>query len=320
MYRKIMAPNDGSPNSLNATLRAARLARHHRAELRIVRVSNPTILIDVLVVPGDPELQQKAIDDQLASDMRDLEALGRKCRRAGVKPVVTAVLEGVPGPTLKDYADASGVDLIVMASHSRGEIARVLLGSVTDYLTRHTEIPVFVVKNDIRMTDPDEAVFNRIVVPMDGSEAAEKILPQVAALATTPYTTVNLVQVLTPETYAQKKIMDPVLPWWESEFNRADDYLEHTAAYLREHDIAVVTDVILAEDVPGAILKHAKQYRSDLLALTTSGMGGIKRLVLGSVADAIVRKSPVSVLVLHPSRSAALQLTPSEGASSCATT
>ena len=321
MYRKIMAPNDGSANSLNATLRAARLARHHHAELRIVRISNPTVLIDVLSVEGDQELHQKAIDDQLAADMRDMEALGRKCRRAGVPTVITALLEGVPGPALKDYAETAGVDLIVMASHSRGELARVVFGSVTDYLIRHCQAPVFVVKDDVAITNPDETIFNRVVVALDGSEMAEKVLPQVAAMATPPYTTVNLVQVLTPATYAQKRIMDPALPWWENEFTKADDYLEHTAAYLRNNGIAVVTDVILADDVAEAILKHAKQYRADLLALTTSGAGGIKRLVLGSIADAIVRKSPVSTLVFHPASSNVKpRLTMSSGATACATT
>jgi nucleotide-binding universal stress UspA family protein len=303
MYKIIMAPDDNSENSHNAVMRAAHLAKHYGAELRIVRVSTPMVVIQPLVAAADIETQQKVIDDQLAVDLRELEALARKCRHIGVKSVVTVLLEGSPGPALKDQAESAKVDLIVMASHSRGEVARVVLGSVTDFLIRNTSVPVFLIKGQKAIAYADETIFRRILVPLDGSELAEKVLPQVAAMATSPFTTVNLMQVLSPVTYSQKEIMDPALPWWENEFTKADDYLEHTAGYLRDHGIGVVTDVVLDVDVVNAILKHVRENRADLIALSSSGKGGIKRFVFGSVSDAIVRRAPVSVLVVHPNGS-----------------
>ena len=303
MYKIIMAPNDSSANAQNALMRAAHLAKHYGSELRIVRVSNPVVVIQPLVAAADLEMQQKVVDEQLAVDLHELETIARKCRRLGVKSVVTVLLEGTPGPALRDHAESANVDLIVMASHSRGEVARIVLGSVTDYLIRNTSIPVFVIKGQKAISSLDEGIFNRILVPLDGSELAEKILPQVAAMATSPFTTVNLLQVLSPVTYSQRKIMDPALPWWENEFNSADDYLEHTAGFLRDHGIGVVSDVVLDVDVADAILKHAKEHRADLIAICTSGTGGIKRLVFGSVADQIVRNSPISVLAVHPDSS-----------------
>lgn len=320
MYKIIMAPNDNSANARNALMRAAHLAKHYDAELRIVRVSTPMVVIQPLSAMADLEVQQKAIDDQLAVDLRELEALARKCRRIGVKSVVTVLLEGSPGPALRDHAEIAKVELIVIASHSRGEITRVMLGSVTDYLIRNTRIPVFVIKGQKAISTEDETIFRRIVVPLDGSDLAEKVLPQAAAMATGAFTTVNLVQVLSPVTYSQKQVMEPALPWWENEFTTADDYLEHTAGYLRHHGIAVVTDVILAVDAAEAILKHAADHRADLITLSTSGTGGIKRLLFGSVADQIVRRSPVSVLVIHPDAADMSVRDTISGANACAIT
>lgn len=300
MYKIIVAPNDGSPNAFVALTRAARLAKHYASELRIVRVSNPTILIQPFGEAVDAELQQKAIDDQVDADMRELDALARKCRHMGALSVCPVLLKGSPGPALKDYVVQSDVDLIVISSHSRGEVSRIALGSVTDYLIRNTEVPVLIVKEPAAIVAPDEVMVRRIVVPLDGSHLAEQVLRQVAAMTTNGITTVNLVQVLVPSTYSQKRIMDSALPWWENEFTDSDGYLEHTAAYLRHDGISVVTDVILAEDVASAILKHAVQYRADMIAIASSGTGGLKRLMFGSVADEVARKSPVSVLVFHP--------------------
>ena len=82
-----------------------------------------------------------------------------------------------------------GADLIVMTSHSRGGLERLSLGSVTDYLIRDTHIPVLVVKPDVPLFDEASGVTSRIVVPLDGSEMAQEILPQVIALASASFGT-----------------------------------------------------------------------------------------------------------------------------------
>ncbi len=297
MYKTIMAPHDGSSHSTIALTRAMRLAKHFNAELRIVRVSEPVIVIDTVPGMATAQIDQQ---HQAALQLRELERFARKARGAGISSVVTALLEGIPGEVLAHYARQFEIDLIVMASHSRGEISRIALGSVTDYLARNTEIPVLIVKQAPNLVSRDEAIISRILVPLDGSALAEQVLGQVSALTTSPFTTVNLLQVLAPGDLSQQKIAERALPWWENEFADADDYLEHMAGLLRDSGIAVVTDVVLSGHVATAILKHAVTARADLIALTTSGTGGWKRLVFGSVADEVARKSPTSVLVYHP--------------------
>jgi len=141
-------------------------------------------------------------------------------------------------------------------------------------------------------------------VPLDGSELAEQILPDVASLALRLRATVSLLQVLTPITYSQEQIMQPGLPWWDADIATADAYLVRAASYLAEEGVAVSKDVILSDNVPTAILDYATRMRADLIAIATSGNGGMSRFVFGSVADEVTRKAQTSLLVFHPKASA----------------
>jgi len=180
---------------------------------------------------------------------------------------------------------------------------------VTDYLLRQTNVPVLVVKPPVSFigATPEETA-GRIVVPLDGSALAEQILPEVAALALRLNSSVVLLHVLTPVTYSQKEIMQPGLPWWDFDIAGADAYLVRTASYLTEQGVAVSTDVVLSEDIAGAILDYAARIRADLIAIATRGTGGVSRFVFGTVADEVARRSSTSLLVFHPKGAYAVNL------------
>ncbi len=300
MFKVIMAPTEGSESERAAISVAVKLAQRFDAELRLVRVEAPPLVVETL--PESPLLitEQTLLDERVAR-LRKLEALGTECRALGQIRVMTALEDGPVTPTLRDYATKFNVDLIVMSSHSRGGVKRVTLGSVTDYLIRNTNIPVLVVRapRSITGATPDQT-FSRIVVPLDGSALAEQILPEIAALASRFNSTVSLLQVLTPLTYSQREIMQPGLPWWDSDIAVADAYLARAASYLTEEGLTVSKDVILSEDVATAILDYSIRTRADLIALATSGSGGMSRFMFGTVADQVTRNSPSSLLVFHP--------------------
>ena len=301
MYKVIMAPTDGSATGQAAIALATRLAQRFEAELRLVRVDTPQMMIEPLAGTASFVSTEKALAESRLARLRKLEALGTECRTLGEIRVITALEDGPTAPTLREYAERFKVALIVMASHARGGIARITLGSVTDYLIRNTDVPVLVVKPQVSATAGavGESV-NRIVVPLDGSGLAEEILPQVALLASGLNATVSLLQVLTPVTYSQKQIMQPGLPLWNDDIAAANDYLEGVAAYLTEAGITVSKDVVLSESAVGAILDYATRARADLIAIATRGTSGLGRLVFGSVADEVTRKATTSILVFHP--------------------
>jgi nucleotide-binding universal stress UspA family protein len=306
-----MAPTEGSDTERAALTVAVKLAQRFDADLRLVRVEATPLVIEP--VPTRPVLAitELTLRDERLARLRKLEALGTQCRALGDIRVITALEDGPVAPTLRNYARKFNVDLIVLSSHSRGGLRRVTLGSVTDYLIRNTNIPVLVVKQPASFISatPEESV-SRIVVPLDGSPLAEQILPEVAALALRLNATVNLLEVLTPQTYSQEQIMQPGLPWWDSDIAIADEHLSRAARYLIAEGLAVSKDVVLSDDVATGILDYSTRTRADLIAVATSGRGGMSRFVFGTVADEITRKSPVSLLVFHPKQASLTDKTP----------
>ena len=300
MYKVIMVPTDGSGSEEAAIALAVRLAQRFEAELRLVRVDTPQLVIEPITSAAGFAQTQLAITEARLTRLRKLEALGAQCRALGEICVITALEDGPVSIVLKEYAERFHVDLIVMTSHLRGGVARMTLGSVTDFLARHTDIPVLVVKNRNLMISSGDN-FNRIVVPLDGSALAEELLPHLAALASYLNATVSLIQVLVPSGYAQKEMLEPAMPWWENEIAQSNEYLNAAADYLREAGATVSTEVILSDAVADAILDYVTRSRADLIAITTTGAGGLGRMIFGSVADEITRKATASVLVLHPS-------------------
>jgi Universal stress protein UspA and related nucleotide-binding proteins len=311
MHKVIMAPTEGSDNERAAISVAVKLAQRLDADLRLVRVETAPLVIETVAPTSVLMITEQTLRDERLARLRKLEALGTECRALGEIKVMTALEDGPVAPTLRDYAEKFNVDLIVMSSHSRGGVKRVTLGSATDYLVRQTNVPVLVVKPPVSFIGATpEQTFSRIVVPLDGSALAEQILPEVAALASRLNSTISLLQVLTPLTYSQKQIMQPGLPWWDTDIAMANAYLARAASSLTEEGLTVSNDVVLSDDIATGILDYSMRTRADLIAIATSGSGGMSRFVFGTVADEVTRKSPTSLLVFHPKRSAVTDNTP----------
>ena len=299
MYKVIMAPTAGDEIEKPAIAIAVRLARQFDAELHLVRAEAAPVAVDP--IPGKNPLTITDRDWREARQdrFRKLESVGAPCRALGQIRVTTALVDGIVNPTLLDYARRLKVDLIVMSSHLRGGLQRLTLGSTADYLIRNSEIPVIIAKPSLTVSDDVSQAISRIVVALDGSGLAEQIMPHVSELALRLGASVSLLRVLTPQNYAQQQIMQPGLPWWDADISEAYSYLAGVGENLGRDGIAFTTEVILGDNVATAILEYVGATNADLLAIATSGAGGFKRLVFGSVADELTRKSPTSMLVFH---------------------
>ena len=301
MYKIIMAPTDGSDAELPALEVAVKLARKLDAELRLVRVETPPVVVDPHSGPGVLEQTEESLAEARRVREKKLEALATQLRSRGAR-IVSTLESGRVEQTLRDYANRIGVDLIVMSSHARGGLQRINFGSVTDYLIRNTDIPTLVV----RPSHPAarDGPFDRVVVPLDGSPLAEQIIPHVKALIAGSSASVSLVRVLRPVSYSQKQIMQPGLPWWDDAMAEAESYLDRISRQLGDGGLPVTKEVLMGDDAAAVILEYSARTDVDLLAIATHGLGGIKMLIFGSVADEITRSSPTSVLVVHPRESA----------------
>ena len=148
-------------------------------------------------------------------------------------------------------------------------------------------------------------MFKKVVVCLDGSSLAEQILPYVAEGALRFNTKVVLLRVLdVPATVAwiQGTAADSniVTEGSQREEKEAKAYLESMATSLRARGLDVENVVLHRIAADEAILDYAQENDVDLIAMTTHGRSGLARAVLGSVADAVVRKSGLPALVIRP--------------------
>lgn len=305
MYKVIMAPTAGDDIEKPAISLAIRLARKFAAELHLVRVETAPVAVDPIPGKNPLTITDRDWREARLERQRKLESVGAQARTLGEVRIVTALEDGIVNPTLIDYARRFNVDLIVMSSHLRGGLKRMTLGSTADYLIRNSDIPVVIAKPSLFLSDEPSDTIGKILVALDGSALAEQIVPHVTMLASQLGASVKLLRVLTPQNYAQQRIMQPGLPWWDADIAEASSYLTGVAENLGKQGIDVSTQVVLNDNVANAILAHVGETEADLLAIATSGAGGFKRLVFGSVADEVTRKSPTSLLVFHAIETAA---------------
>jgi nucleotide-binding universal stress UspA family protein len=310
MYKTIMVPTDGSGFDREAIRVALRIARQSAARVRLVRVL-PTGSFLGVASEGTPlplDVSQSERDHALS----ELYSLAAECRASSNVDISVHLHAGPVSDVLQGYARRHDVDLIVMSTHGRSGISRLALGSVTDSLIRHTTIPVLVVKSPTSYLNPRIVEqFKRIIVPLDGSLLAEQILPPVLALAKLEEAEITLLTVLLPQSYSQKVIPDPVLPWWDKDVAAAQSYLFRVAGELRGKGVSVTTDIVIAEQVPNAIGDFASRERADLIAIATHGRGGLVRMMRGSVADATIHSAKMSMLVFKPAIVGAREVAPS---------
>jgi nucleotide-binding universal stress UspA family protein len=236
--------------------------------------------------------------------------LGIEERIRGPRHVRTTVevIDGEPVDGLHAAALEHDVDLVVMTSHGRGGFRRAWLGSVADQLIRRCDRPVMLLK-PASEDDVDPRArrdFATILVPLDGSAAAEAALAPALALARLQPAPITLLRVVsTPVSVLSGPVpygvVDHVALVHRQE--AAEKYLNELAERLREDEVEVSTAVLHDEPLADAIIDYAKSADA-LIVIATHGRGGLKRLVLGSVADKVIRGAAGPVVAVHPAQSA----------------
>jgi nucleotide-binding universal stress UspA family protein len=163
---------------------------------------------------------------------------------------------------------------------------------------------------DVDLTQ--EPKFGRMLIPLDGSQLAEQILEPAAALAVATKAEVTLlraVQQWALDSYAlHGRRMSGIRPALLSqlqevdrqEWQRAEDYFNQLTERLRQRSLNVQTRVVSHVRPATAILDDASTHGVDLIALATHGRGGLKRLLVGSVADKVLRGATIPVFVYRP--------------------
>jgi nucleotide-binding universal stress UspA family protein len=307
MYRNVLVPVDGSALAENA-LPWALAAAGPSGAVHLVHVHE-------YVTPAEVEGMTTA-GPPLDQELRDAEAaylarLADRVRAAAPRLAVTTRLVDPAGPfdeALMDAVTATEAELVVMATHGRGPFARFFLGSVTDDVIRHSPVPVLVLRPkewDAPVDLTRRPGVRHILVPVDGSELAEQIIPPASRLGRVlggEYT-VLMVREKDPSGEVLPGLEPARLPdEWEPSpaENQAKGYLDRAARGLRHNGTAVHTKLVANGAPADAILGYASRHPDTVVALATHARSGLTRLLTGSVADEVVRKTPGPVLVFHP--------------------
>ena len=315
MYKVIMVPTDGSGFDREAIRVALRIAERTDAKVRLVRVLATGSFFGMAAAAEGTAIAAEVVKSERERALSELYALAAECRATSNADITVDLHAGPVAEVLEGYTRRNEVDLIVISTHGRSGISRLSLGSVTDSLIRHTTIPVLVVKPPTSYLNPRVIEgFRRIVVPLDGSTLAEQILPRVLTLAKLEEAEITLLNVLIPHSYSQKEIPESNLPWWDEDISLAQTYLFRIAGKLRRNGVAVTTDIVIGENVASAIGDFASREKADLIAIATHGRGGLARMLRGSVADAVMHSSRLSMLVFRPDTVVERETSPSMNA------
>ena len=139
MYNQILVPTDGSAGMTRVIDHASDLARAHGSELHFLYVVN-TASFASLPMETSWESVTSMLEDEGEAALQAAED------RAVADDTVTAITEGPPSREIVDYARENDCDLIVMGTHGRGGLNRLILGSVAERVVRSSEAPVLTVR------------------------------------------------------------------------------------------------------------------------------------------------------------------------------
>ena len=280
---RILVPVDGSPEASAALPYAAALA------------TPGTEIVLLTVVPSATDAD--AARAGLATAAQRLRVAGQTVR--------TEVATGNPARRIVDIAAELRVEMIVMASHGRGAIGRLIYSSVADRVGRESPVPVMVIR--ARQAEPGPVGITRLVVPLDGSSRAESALPVATTISRRLGTPISLVRVVDPADVMPPAVgVGETIPFEiydeaEKELEqKARHYLDTVAQKLREQGLPVATSVLRGS--PASSIEKAT-HLGDVLVLSSRERTGVMRWLLGSVAEQLTREDD-SPVILVPGRAA----------------
>jgi nucleotide-binding universal stress UspA family protein len=249
-------------------------------------------------------------DDRWVALTRDwltryLEEVADRARQAGAT-VSTALLFGQVVDTLLREAQSRSADLIVMTTHGRGALARAWIGSVADALCLQASTPMILVRPPEAEGGETPELTTKprtILVPLDGSELSESALERAIELGDLFGSAYHLTRVV--------PYPDVHLPTgtFTAQVNReiladakaaAAEYLEQVANRMRWRGLRVTTSVAVDVQPGRGILDEAEAVGCDLIAMSTHGRSGLRRLVMGSAADKVLRGMHGLIMLHRP--------------------
>jgi nucleotide-binding universal stress UspA family protein len=291
----MLIPLDGSQVAEQVLPYARCLAKALAIPVDLLEVVDPETL-RVLANPERGRYIDTLLSEKMASSRAYLEAIGQSFQG---KQITCIVDKGKPEDVVIERAAADKGTLIVMATHGRSGIQRWVLGSVTDKVLHGSTNHLFLTRAQEQDKTVAEARLTKVIVPLDGSPVAETVLPYVVDLAKKMSLEVVLVRAFalpagTADEY--QTYTDDLIDLIEAE---ARDYLAEKVKEMKGNGLDNVSSVVNVGYGAEEIIALARKTPDNFIAMCTHGRSGVKRFVLGSVTDRVVRHSGDPVLIIR---------------------
>jgi len=284
---RVLWPTDFSEGAERAFPHAAALAAWHEAELHVLSVKEEGATSTAL--DSAFPVSQSALADLLTAEGDspqhvDLDALS----------IVQRQEDGSPPQVIVSYAEENDIDLVVAGTHGRRGVQRLLIGSVAEEVLRTAPCPLLTVRRE----DDVASVWavRNILVPVDFSDASMDALRHAKELALTYGAQITLLHAVEEVIYPSAYGIEPAsLPG-----PRVIDRVEKNLAEVARTQIGYEHVVVEAEVgyAPSTIIGYAEEKEVDLVVIATHGRTGLERMLLGSVAERVVRQSPAPAFVV----------------------
>lgn len=292
--RRILFPTDFSDGAKQAFPQAAFLADRHDAELHILNVT------------GRHAFDYEEVKENFPIPIETLTAWllpARSGARTGGPDLetLTVVQEQIesaaPAEEIRAYVETKNIDLVVMGTHGRRGTDRLIFGSVTEEVVREAPCPVLTVRAD---ADAAPEGVRRVLVPIDFSETTEAAAHHAGEIARTYDASVHLLHVVEEVDYPPVYGVDP------ADFPEQEvlDQVGRELGKIAREEVGAPRAVVAASAgyPPTAILEYVEDQDIDLIVMATHGRTGLDRMLIGSVAERVVRQAPVPVFVVKPNR------------------
>jgi nucleotide-binding universal stress UspA family protein len=302
MIKSILVPLDGFPYAEHALMHGIALAKRWGSSLRILHV------LDTSAPPPYASAMNSREWKQGAAHAADVYTKTQAARgtSAGVRTAYS-VVGGPIAEAITSYAEHSRSDFIVMATHGRGPVSRVMMGGVANEVVNRATVPVML----IRIAE-DHAIapmprFRKVMIPLDGSPVAETGLDVALEIARRESAHLVLFHVAFPT--------DVVLPVMQADLVTSlapvtvmplardpvpEQYLGMIAASAGYGRVVIETEIsVSVAPAEVEIARYAEDHDVDLITLGTRGHGFLRGLLGLSVTESLVRHASIPILVVR---------------------
>jgi len=292
MLNKILVPLDGSILGELALNYAAELAKSMNSEVHLLSVCDRI---------GEEyrnmcSVYLEKVSEDLRSSLHEIISL---------PTVRTIVIDGQPDTKILDYAMENNISLIILVSHGHSGIMPWSAGSTVSKIIQKSTIPILLIRaSDHVYTKQASGLFEKILVPLDGSKMSEVVLPYVKEIASQMKSEIILLWVLEQGQHVRTIGGIDHIAYTDQQ---VEEMRQEAVAYLNEinqklaKDGFTVRTVVKTGDAAREIIDTTLQENVNIVAMSSHGKSAAVKWVLGSVSNKILQAGKKPLLLVRPS-------------------